>query len=109
MAPDDMMDEETPSGSQSDRRTSLSINVPDVLGVNQLLESVKMKCLSFLSKNLTDWHFDCILNQFLCFCWRMNNGILLLLMIYGDTIIWIGFGNCSASCKLLHFLKYFTL
>ncbi|XP_004486921.1 protein SEMI-ROLLED LEAF 2-like isoform X2 [Cicer arietinum] len=40
MAPDDMMDEETPSGSQSDRRTSLSINVPDVLGVNQLLESV---------------------------------------------------------------------
>ncbi|CAI8592213.1 unnamed protein product [Vicia faba] len=43
MAPDDSMDEETGpelSGSQSDRRTSLSTHFPDVVGVNQLLESV---------------------------------------------------------------------
>ncbi|OIW03746.1 hypothetical protein TanjilG_30022 [Lupinus angustifolius] len=41
--PDALMDEETgpePSGSQSDRRTSLSANNPDVIGVSQLLESV---------------------------------------------------------------------
>ncbi|MCI28250.1 EFR3-like protein [Trifolium medium] len=48
MAPGDLMDEEPEqSGSQSDRRTSLSTNCPDVLGVNQLLESVKMICISF--------------------------------------------------------------
>ncbi|OIW15930.1 hypothetical protein TanjilG_04465 [Lupinus angustifolius] len=43
MDPDALMDEETgpePSGSQSDRRTSLSTNNPDVIGVSQLLESV---------------------------------------------------------------------
>ncbi|KAK7261608.1 hypothetical protein RIF29_27923 [Crotalaria pallida] len=43
MDPDTLMDEETgpePSGSQSDRRTSLSTNNPDVIGVSQLLESV---------------------------------------------------------------------
>ncbi|CAL0322107.1 unnamed protein product [Lupinus luteus] len=41
--PDALMDEETrpePSGSQPDRRTSLSTNNPDVMGVSQLLESV---------------------------------------------------------------------
>ncbi|CAJ2660996.1 unnamed protein product [Trifolium pratense] len=52
MAPGDLMDEEPEqSGSQSDRRTSLSTNCPDVLG----------------------------------------------------------FGNCSASCKRIHFLNSFTL
>jgi len=65
MAPDDLIDEGSGtelSGSQSDRRTSLSTNRPDVLGVNQLLESVKMICSSFLKKH-TSWHFDYILNQ----------------------------------------------
>jgi protein EFR3 len=54
MAPDDLIDEGSgteQSGSQSDRRTSLSTNRPDVLGVNQLLESVKMICSSFLKKH----------------------------------------------------------
>ncbi|XP_027344187.1 uncharacterized protein LOC113856537 isoform X2 [Abrus precatorius] len=43
MALDDFVEEETgpePSGSQSDGKTSLSTNYPDVLSVNQLLESV---------------------------------------------------------------------
>ncbi|KAF7824269.1 protein EFR3-like protein cmp44E-like isoform X1 [Senna tora] len=43
LAPVDLMDEvigSEPGGSQSDRKTSLSINNPDVLSVNQLLESV---------------------------------------------------------------------
>ncbi|XP_028757188.1 uncharacterized protein LOC114716365 isoform X1 [Neltuma alba] len=43
MAPVVLMDEEMepePSRSQSDRKTSLSFNNPDVLSVNQLLESV---------------------------------------------------------------------
>ncbi|KAI9079393.1 hypothetical protein K1719_038692 [Acacia pycnantha] len=43
MAPVALMDEEMepePSKSQSDRKTSLSFNNPDVLSVNQLLESV---------------------------------------------------------------------
>lgn len=46
MAPVVLMDEEIgpePSGSQSDRKTSLSVNNnPDVLSVNQLLESVRL-------------------------------------------------------------------
>lgn len=43
MTPNALMDEESgpePSGSQSDRKTSLSTNNTDVLSVNQLLESV---------------------------------------------------------------------
>ncbi|KAK7272014.1 hypothetical protein RJT34_28344 [Clitoria ternatea] len=43
MAPDDSMDGDTrpeQSGSQSDRKTSLSTNYSDVLSVSQLLESV---------------------------------------------------------------------
>lgn len=54
MGPDDLMNEETgpePSGSLSDRKTSLSSNHPDVLGVNQLLESVKSDTLLFLESS----------------------------------------------------------
>ncbi|KAI4324302.1 hypothetical protein L6164_023854 [Bauhinia variegata] len=43
VAPVDLIDEETvpeQSGSQSDRKTSLSINSSDILSVNELLESV---------------------------------------------------------------------
>ncbi|XP_027356359.1 uncharacterized protein LOC113865798 isoform X3 [Abrus precatorius] len=43
VAPVALVDEETrpePSGSQSDRKSSLSINCPDILSVYQLLESV---------------------------------------------------------------------
>ncbi|KAL5169258.1 Protein EFR3 B [Glycine soja] len=43
VAPLALMDEETqpePSGSQSDRKSSLSSNSPDILSVNQLLQSV---------------------------------------------------------------------
>lgn len=39
-----LIDEEAfpePSGSQSDRKTSISINTLDILSVNQLLESVR--------------------------------------------------------------------
>jgi len=45
------MEEETRpehSGSQSDRKTSLSTNCPDVLNVNQLLDSVKTCVLLFV-------------------------------------------------------------
>ncbi|QCD88450.1 Armadillo-type fold [Vigna unguiculata] len=43
VAPAALMDEETrpePSGSQSDRKSSLSSNNPDILSVNELLQSV---------------------------------------------------------------------
>ena len=62
------MDEETgpeQSGSQSDRMSSLSIHNPDILSVNQLLESVKTYMLIYLV--LVDWLCDCILNQFFNF------------------------------------------
>lgn len=44
MPPGSLTDEEAfpePSGSQSDRKTSLSINTLDILSVNQLLDSVR--------------------------------------------------------------------
>jgi len=51
MIPGDLMGEETGpehSGSQSDHKTSLSTNYPDVLNVNQLLDSVKTCLLLFV-------------------------------------------------------------
>lgn len=45
VAPAALMDEEArpePSGSQSDRKSSLSSNNPDILSVNELLQSVKL-------------------------------------------------------------------
>jgi len=51
MVPDDLIEEETEpehSGSQPDRKTSISANYPDVLNVNQLLDSVKTCVLLFL-------------------------------------------------------------
>lgn len=64
MAPLALMDEETqpePSGSQSDRKSSLSSNSPDILSVNQLIQSVKCDTLLYLV--LAGWLCDCILNQ----------------------------------------------
>lgn len=59
MAPVALMDEEMelePIGSQSDRKASLSYNNPDVLSVNQLLESVilifNLKFASFHDNNV---------------------------------------------------------
>lgn len=51
IAPDALTDEEAfpeIDGSQSDRKTSLSINTLDILSVNQLLESVSLG-VSFFS------------------------------------------------------------
>lgn len=51
MIPDDLTEIETGpehSGSQSDRKTSQSTNHPDVLSVNQLLDSVKTCVLLFV-------------------------------------------------------------
>ncbi|WJX69686.1 hypothetical protein P8452_53895 [Trifolium repens] len=68
MAPGDLMDEETGpelSGSQSDRRTSLSTNCPDVLGVNQLLESVleTARQVASVSTSSTPLPYDQMKNQ----------------------------------------------
>lgn len=59
MNPAALTDEETlpeASGSQSDRKTSISINTFDVLSVNQLLESVR-SLLEF-SNSCLDWPID---------------------------------------------------
>lgn len=49
MPPGSLTDDEAypePSGSQSDRKSSLSINTLDILSVNQLLDSVRQdSCL----------------------------------------------------------------
>ncbi|CAJ2660994.1 protein SEMI-ROLLED LEAF 2-like isoform X1 [Trifolium pratense] len=66
MAPGDLMDEEPEqSGSQSDRRTSLSTNCPDVLGVNQLLESVleTARQVASVSTSSTPLPYDQMKNQ----------------------------------------------
>ncbi|XP_058748891.1 protein SEMI-ROLLED LEAF 2 isoform X2 [Vicia villosa] len=68
MAPDDSMDEETGpelSGSQSDRRTSLSTHFPDVVGVNQLLDSVleTARQVASVSTSSTPLPYDEIKNQ----------------------------------------------
>ncbi|CAK8535998.1 unnamed protein product [Lathyrus sativus] len=68
MAPEDSMDEETGpelSGSQSDRRTSLSTHFPDVLGVNQLLESVfeTARQVASISTSSTPLPYDQMKNQ----------------------------------------------
>lgn len=110
MAVDDLMDEETGlehSGSQSDRKTSLSTNCPDVLSVNQLLDSVKTCVLLFL---LSSWlGCDRILKPF--FLLLLESGYYISPSLKDDMglFLWIGFGNCTASCKFLHFLDSFTL
>ncbi|GAU21933.1 hypothetical protein TSUD_110730, partial [Trifolium subterraneum] len=66
MAPGDLMDEEPElSGSHSDRRTSLSTNCPDVLGVNQLLESVleTARQVASVSTSSTPLPYDQMKNQ----------------------------------------------
>lgn len=68
MAPDDLIDEGSgteQSGSQSDRRTSLSTNRPDVLGVNQLLESVleTARQVASISTSSTPLPYDQMKNQ----------------------------------------------
>ncbi|XP_057452957.1 protein SEMI-ROLLED LEAF 2-like isoform X2 [Lotus japonicus] len=68
MGPDDLMNEETgpePSGSLSDRKTSLSSNHPDVLGVNQLLESVleTARQVASFSTSSTPLPYDQMKNQ----------------------------------------------
>ncbi|TKY48337.1 EFR3-like B [Spatholobus suberectus] len=68
MVLDDLMDEETgpePSGSQSDRKTSLSTNNPDVLSVNQLLDSVleTARQVASFSTSSTPLPYDQMKNQ----------------------------------------------
>ncbi|KAK7325073.1 hypothetical protein VNO77_29132 [Canavalia gladiata] len=68
MAPDDLVDEESgpePSGSQSDRKTSLASNYPEVLSVNQLLESVleTARQVASFSTSSTPLPYDQIKNQ----------------------------------------------
>ncbi|XP_020223321.1 protein EFR3 homolog A isoform X1 [Cajanus cajan] len=68
MAPDDLMDEETGhehSGSQSDYKTSLSTNYPDVLSVNQLLDSVleTARQVASVSTSSTPLPYDQMKNQ----------------------------------------------
>ncbi|RDX99298.1 Protein EFR3-like protein, partial [Mucuna pruriens] len=67
-AVDDLMDEETGpehSGSQSDRKTSLSNNYPDVLSVNQLLDSVleTARQVASFSTSSTPLPYDQMKNQ----------------------------------------------
>ncbi|XP_061367293.1 protein SEMI-ROLLED LEAF 2-like isoform X3 [Gastrolobium bilobum] len=68
LAEDDLMDEETgpePSGSQSDRKTSSSTNNPEVLSVNQLLESVleTARQVASFSTSSTPLPYDQMKNQ----------------------------------------------
>ncbi|KAK7402232.1 hypothetical protein VNO78_14329 [Psophocarpus tetragonolobus] len=68
MAPDDLMDADTGpehSGSQSDRKTSLSTNYPDVLNVNQLLDSVleTARQVASFSTSSTPLPYDQMKNQ----------------------------------------------
>lgn len=64
MNPAELTDEETfpeASGSQSDRKTSISINTIDVLSVNQLLESVR-KSLYFIFSTSRNFLWNSYLN-----------------------------------------------
>ncbi|KAL5152381.1 Protein EFR3 B [Glycine soja] len=68
MVPDDLMEEETRpehSGSQSDHKTSLSTNYPDVLNVNQLLDSVleTARQVASFSTSSTPLPYDQMKNQ----------------------------------------------
>ncbi|KAL2332211.1 hypothetical protein Fmac_019792 [Flemingia macrophylla] len=68
MALDDLMDEEIGpehSGSQSDRKTSMSTNYPDVLSVNQLLDSVleTARQVACFSTSSTPLPYDQMKNQ----------------------------------------------
>ncbi|KAK7312409.1 hypothetical protein VNO77_36237 [Canavalia gladiata] len=68
VAPVALMDEETrpePSGSQSDRKSSLSINSAEILSVNQLLESVLETARQVASFPISSTHvpYDQMKNQ----------------------------------------------
>ncbi|RZB62792.1 uncharacterized protein LOC114387939 isoform X1 [Glycine soja] len=68
MVPDDLMEEETEpehSGSQPDRKTSISANYPDVLNVNQLLDSVleTARQVASFSTSSTPLPYDQMKNQ----------------------------------------------
>lgn len=54
------------SGSQSGRKTSISINSLDVLGVNQLLESVSKLIFCLLS-------ISCLAHNYFYLCGIVNN------------------------------------
>lgn len=90
------MDEETgpePSGSQSDRKSSLSLNNLAISSVNQLLESVKCDIMPLLDDLLS----DCILKSTFNTSAVSGDSVSSLVKVTMGIIVLIGFGNSTAS------------